>query len=197
MIRFAASLALVLMAMPATAADPKPGVKTSESGGIGSQPATVAEILNGVSDCVAAVHQHGKVDFDKLEASGWQFAGKQQGKVSAGSASIPTTQLFFGKENVIQLIQMTGVSASCQTIALVTDGESAEKLVRTGLTERFGAVAASDYKGDEAFKASIDKLTPGSLAHTMINDTNRFGVVSMSKNGKSIINITMTPKITD
>jgi len=155
------------------------------------------EILNAVGDCVAAVQQHGKVDFDKLKAAGWLFAGKQAGNVAAGGASIPTTQLYFGKENVIQLIQMTGVSASCQTIAMVTDGVGSEGAVRTGLTEKFGAVAAADYKGDEAFKASVERLTPGSMAHTMINDTNRFAVLGITKNGKSIVNVTMTPKITD
>lgn len=196
MIRSIVLLALALTAVPAAAADPQ-GVQTSASGGVGSEPATVPEIINAVADCAAAVHQHGKVDFDKLKAAGWQYAGKQAGSVTAGSASISTTQVFFGKENVIQLIQLTGFSASCQTIAMVTDGEAAEGSVRAGLTERFGAVAASEYKGDDAFKASIEKLTPGSLAHTMINDTNRFGVISMSKNGKSIVNITMTPKITD
>ena len=196
MIRLFALLALAMSAVPAAAAEPQ-ALKTTASGGIGSQPAAVSEILNAVADCAAAVQQHGKVDFDKLKAAGWQFAGKQAGNIAAGGASIPTTQLYFGKENVIQLIQMTGVSASCQTIALVTDGEASEAGVRSGLTERFGAVAASDYKGDEAFKATVEKLTPGSLAHTMINDTNRFGVVRISKNGKSIINVTMTPKITD
>ena len=195
--RRAIALALCLFAAPALAADAQDGIKHSSSGGIGSQPATIPEILDAVGDCVAAVHQHGKVDFDKLKAAGWQFAGKQAGNVAAGGASIPTTQLYFGKDNVIQLIQMTGVSASCQTIAMVTDGIGSEAAVRSGLTARFGAVSASDYKGDEAFKASVERLAPGSLAHSMINDTNRFAVLGITKNGKSIVNVTMTPKITD
>ena len=59
------------------------------------------------------------------------------------------------------------------------------------------AVAAKDYKGDDIFKAGVERLAPGSLAKTMISDTNRYVVATNSKGGKSSIMIQMTPKITD
>jgi hypothetical protein len=185
--------------IPAEKSETQPqSPKASDDGGIGSQPATLNEILNAAKDCVDSVHQHGKVDYDKLKAAGWQYAGKKDRPIKAANGpSVTMTHLYLGKGNVVQIIQMTRVSAACQTIGWIPENAESENLLRSGITERFNAVAAVDYNGDEPFKATVEQLTPGTLEKTMINDTNRFVVKTSNKDGKSQILIQMTPKITD
>lgn len=195
------SIVAILMlaaAQPSAAAPAAPasdGVKTSETGGVGSVPALSDEILAAIGDCTRAVHQHGKVDWDVLKTAGWQFGGKQTAPARPPMPAIQ--QVFFGKGNVINIVQSTGISASCQTIATVTDPAASEREVRAGITGTLKAVAAKDYKGDDIFKAGVERMAPGSLAKTMISDTNRYVVATNSKGGKSSIMIQMTPKITD
>ena len=170
------------------------GVQTSETGGVGSQSASSIEILDGVDACVGNIRQHGKVDFEKFKAGGWKYGGKTE---RPARGPIPKmTQIYLGKGNVMEIITHTGLSATCQTIASVVDLGAVEADVRKGIGERFNAVNAADYKGDEGFKAMLTGFG-GTLGKVMISDQNRFVIELKTKAEKQILDIMVTPRITD
>ena len=178
-------------AAPAASSD----VRTSAQGGIGSVPASSAEILDAVGDCVRFVKHHGQVDHEGIKAAGWKYAGKQE---QPGQGLMPaSTKIYLGKDNVIMVLHLTGMSAGCQAVGKITDLVQRDE-VRSGIASRFGARPFSDYKGDEAFKAGMARqLKPEQLDSIMISDADRFTVMALEKDGARSLSIMMIPRILD
>jgi len=192
----AAALSLAALAIPSGMAGvAAQAVKTSEQGGVGSQPASVAEIVAAAGDCFKFVKHHGQIDSEGLKAAGWQFAGKEDVK---GSAEMPANAtVYLGKGNVIMILRHTGLSATCQTVSKVDDIARAEE-VRTGIGTALGAKPAKDYKGDDQFKAMIlSRLGPTALDTMLISDAARFTVIGSSKDGTHVVSTIMVPRILD
>ena len=116
------------------------------------------------------------------------------------TVEVCTPYLFFTAEALDRL----GPYAKCNPP--LRSAETRDALwhaIQSGLVEYLGTdhspFTAEDKErfGDDIFKAGVERLAPGSLAKTMISDTNRYVVATNSKGGKSSIMIQMTPKITD
>lgn len=188
----ALALALCFAApLGAVIADPP---KTSTDGGIGSLPASVNEIVGSVGDCFRFVKHHGQVDHDGFKAAGWQFAGKQD---VPGSTAMPANiQVMLGKGNVIMILRLTRLSATCQTVGRIDDAARVGE-VRAGIIATQNAKPAAEYKGDDAFKATIARTSPQSLSGLLISDAARFTVFSSDKGDTKIISVIMVPRILD
>lgn len=188
----ATALTLAALALPTVALAQAP--QTSEKGGVGSEPASVAEIVNAAGDCFKFVKHHGQIDHDGLKAAGWKFGGKQD--VPAGAGMPANTMVILGKDNVILILRHTGLSATCQTIARVDDLARAGE-VRAGIGSSLGAKPAKDYKGDEAFKSMVGRGGANALDNMLISDGARFTVMESQKGDTKIVTMTMVPRILD
>lgn len=182
------AMAAVPVATPVLAQAPQ----TSESGGIGSQPAATAEIVAAVGDCFRFVRHHGQVDHDGLKAAGWQFGGKED--VPGGGGMPANTMVLLGKGNVIMILRHTGLSATCQTVAKIDNPARAAE-VRSGVAAAMQAKPARDYKGDDAFKAMVERTS--SLDDLLISDAARFTVTSSAKGETRIVSTIVVPRILD
>lgn len=188
------ALCLFALAIPAGKAVAQ-APKTSEQGGIGSQPASVAEIVAATEDCVKFVKHHGQIDNDGLKKAGWQFGGKED--VKAGTGMPANTMVILGKGNVIMILRQTGLAATCQTVGRVADLALAAD-VRSGIAAALGAKPAKDYKGDDAFKASmVARIGPKALDDMLISDVARFTVAGSAKGETMIVSMIMVPRILD
>lgn len=189
-----AALCLFALAIPAGEAVAQ-APKTSEQGGIGSQPASVGEIVAAAEDCVKFVKHHGQVDTDGLKKAGWQFGGKED--VKAGAVMPANTMVILGKGNVVMILRHTGLSATCQTFGRVADLALVAD-VRSGVGAALGAKPAKDYKGDDAFKASmVARMGPKALDDMLISDVARFTVTEIAKGETKIVSMIMVPRILD
>lgn len=158
-------------------------------------PASSAEIVSAIGDCVRFVKHHGQVDHDGLKAAGWQFGGKQE--QPARGPMPATTQIYLGKGNIIIVLQLTGVSAGCQTIGRVKDIAQAAE-VRTGIMQAHGAKLLKEYKGDEAFKSMmVRQVKPEQLDNMLISDADRFTINPIDKGETKLVTIMMIPRILD
>ena len=186
-----ATLAVPLWASSAAAQAPQ----TSENDGVGSQPASVAELADAVGDCEKYVRHHGQVDAAGLKAAGWGFAGKQESKAAAGMPA--NTAFYFGKGNVVMLVRHTGIAATCQTLGKVDDPARLEEVRRT-IVSTTGAKPAKEYSGDDQFKAMLVSRTgPAALDSLLISDVARISVMSSSKDGTAIVTAIVVPRILD
>ncbi len=189
-----AALCLFALAIPAGEAVAQ-APKTSEQGGIGSQPASVGEIVAAAEDCVKFVKHHGQVDTDGLKKAGWQFGGKED--VKAGAVMPANTMVILGKGNVVMILRHTGLSATCQTFGRVADLALVAD-VRSGVGAALGAKPAKDYKGDDAFKAlMVARTGPKALDDMLISDVARFTVTEIAKGETKIVSMIMVPRILD
>lgn len=188
----AAAFGLAALALPAAALAQAP--QTSDTGGVGSQPASVAEMVDAAGDCFKFVKHHGQIDHEGLKAAGWKFGGKQE--VPAGKGMPANTMVLLGKGNVIMMLRHTGISATCQTIGRVDDlARSAD--VRTGIAASLGAKPAKDYKGDEAFKSMMARSGGNLLDNMLISGGARFTVLGTQKDTTTIVSMIMVPRILD
>lgn len=189
-----AALCLFALAIPAGEAVAQ-APKTSEQGGIGSQPASVGEIVAAAEDCVKFVKHHGQVDTDGLKKAGWQFGGKED--VKAGAVMPANTMVILGKGNVVMILRHTGLSATCQTFGRVADLALVAD-VRSGVGAALGAKPAKEYKGDDAFKAlMVARTGPKALDDMLISDVARFTVTEIAKGETKIVSMIMVPRILD
>lgn len=184
-----AGLTLAALCAPAMA-----GAEVVENGGIGSQPADTAEIVAGAGDCARFVRHHGQVDFNGLKAAGWLFGGKQE--VPAGVTGPANTATILGKGNVMLIVRHTGISATCQVTGRVDD-LAREGEVRSGIAAALGAKPAKDYKGDDAFKATVGGRDGKLLDKLLISDEDRITVMSSENGGIKVVSAIVLPRILD
>ena len=192
--RAVALIALSLMSAPVLAAEAKEGIKSLSEDTIGSQLASVDEIVGAVGDCFKFVKHHGQVDHDGLKAAGWQFASKKD--VPASAAMPANTEVILGRGNVIMILRLSGLAATCQTVARIEDRARVGE-VRAGIAQTMKASPAIEYKGDDAFKATIGRSDPAILANMLISDSARFTVADLSNADTSVVSTIMVPRILD
>lgn len=189
-----AALSLFVLALPAGGAAAQ-APASSQQGSIGSQPASVAEMVAATEDCVKFVKHHGQIDSDGLKQAGWQFGGKED--VKAGAAMPANTMVILGKGNVIMILRHTGLAATCQTVGRVSDLALVAD-VRTGVAAALGAKPAKDYAGDDLFKTSmVARIGPKALDDMLISDVARITVSGTAKGDTKILSTIMIPRILD